>query len=160
MAGSACAETEADIAEESMNPLSTVIAIPFENNTLFNLGPAESTANILNIKPIFPVDLGNWNLINRVTAPIVYTQGQDDIVDDDFNWGGANPGSFGLGSAFGLADITYQGFITPAKAGEVAWGLGGSLVMPPTQMTGLAQTSGLQDLLSLCFLHQETGCWG
>jgi len=130
MAGSACAETEADIAEESMNPLSTVIAIPFENNTLFNIGPAESTANILNIKPIFPVDLGNWNLINRVTAPIVYTQGQDDIVDGDFNWGGANPGSFGLGSAFGLADITYQGFITPAKAGEVAWGLGGSLVMP------------------------------
>ena len=66
MAGSVYAEAEADLAEESMNPLSTVIALPFENNTLFNVGPAESTVNSLNVKPIFPVDFGNWNLINRV----------------------------------------------------------------------------------------------
>lgn len=121
----------ADTTEESMNPLSTVISLPFENNTLFNIGPSESTANVLNVKPIFPVSMGDWNLINRLIVPIVYAEGQDFLVpDDDFNFGGGNPGSFGIGSASGLGDITYQGFITSKKAGEVAWGLGGSLVMP------------------------------
>ena len=128
--GSACALAERDMTEESMNPLSTVISIPFENNTLFKLGPSDSTANVLNIKPIFPVKMGNLNLINRVTAPIVYTEGQDVDIPGDINWGGANPGSLGLGSAFGLADITYQGFLTPKKSGEIAWGVGGSLVLP------------------------------
>ena len=124
--GSVCAQAERDMTEESMNPLSTVISIPFENNTLFKLGPSDSTANVLNIKPIFPVKMGNLNLINRVTAPIVYTEGQDVDIPGDINWGGANPGSLGLGSAFGLADITYQGFLTPKKSGEIAWGVGGS----------------------------------
>ena len=136
LAFSVSAQSQEDIAEESMNPLSTVIAIPFENNTLFDLGPSDSTANILTVKPVIPVSVGdNWNLINRILMPIIYTEGQDDrlnIVDRTFgniNWGG-NLGSLGFGSAFGLGDITYQGFLTSKKAGEIAWGLGGSLVMP------------------------------
>ncbi|MEA3301695.1 MAG: neuromedin U [Pseudomonadota bacterium] len=135
LAGSASAQSQEDIAEESMNPLSTVISIPFENNTLFDLGPSNSTANMLTVKPIFPVSVGNWNLINRLLMPIIYTEGQDDrlgIIDRTFgkiSWGG-NLGSLGFGSALGLGDITYQGFITPRKAGEIAWGLGGSLVLP------------------------------
>ena len=119
----------ADLANESMNPLSTVISVPFENNTLFNLGPSGSNANVLNIKPIFPLNMGDWNLINRFILPVIYTQGQDEL-DDEFNWGNGNPGSFGLGSAFGIGDTTYQGFITPGKSGNIAWGLGGSIVMP------------------------------
>jgi hypothetical protein len=119
-----------DLTEESMNPLSTVISLPFENNTLFNLGPSNSTANVLNIKPIFPVNMGDWNLINRVIVPIAYAEGQDEIILDDYSWGNGNPGSFGIGSAFGLGDITYQGFITPGKSGKLAYGLGGSIVLP------------------------------
>ena len=130
IAGPVYAEPKEGLAEESMNPLSTVISVPFENNTLFGTGPSKSTVNVLNVKPIFPVNMGDWNLINRVTVPIVYTEGQDEIVDGDFTRGQGNPGSFGLGKASGLADITYQGFVTPVKSGKVAWGLGGSLVMP------------------------------
>ena len=130
IAGSVYAESKKGLAEESMNPLSTVISVPFENNTLFGTGPSKSTVNVLNIKPIFPVNMGKWNLINRVTIPIVYTQGQDEIVDGDFTRGQGNPGSFGFGKASGLADVTYQGFVTPVKSGKVAWGLGGSLVIP------------------------------
>ncbi len=74
--------------------------------------------------------MGDWNLINRVTIPIAYTEGQDEEVIGEFTSGIGNPGSFGLGSVYGLADVTYQGFLTPAKSGEVAWGLGGSLVIP------------------------------
>ena len=71
IAESVYAEAKADLAEESMNPLSTVISVPFENNTLFGTGPAKSTVNVLNVKPIFPVNMGDWDLINRVTVPIV-----------------------------------------------------------------------------------------
>lgn len=35
-----------------------------------------------------------------------------------------------MGSAFGLGDISYQGFITPVKSGETSWGFGGSIVLP------------------------------
>ena len=128
--GPAYAEPKADLSDESMNPLSTVISIPFENNTYFNVGPSESTVNVLNVKPVFPVNLGDWNLINRLTIPITYTEGQDEEVIGQFTAGIGNPGSFALGSAYGLADVTYQGFLTRAKSGKIAWGLGGSLVLP------------------------------
>ena len=121
---------EGDLTEESMNPLSTIVSLPFENNTLFNLGPSESTANVLNIKPIYPAEMGDWILLNRAIIPVVYTQGQDEIVFDEFTWGSGNPGSFDIGSAFGLGDITYQGFVRPKKQGKIQYGLGGSLVLP------------------------------
>ncbi len=120
----------ADSTDESMNPLSTIISVPFENNTSFGVGPSKSTINVLNIKPVFPVSLGDWNLINRVTVPIVNTEGQDEEIIASYTGGMGNPGSLGLGKASGLADITYQAFITSAKSGDVAWGFGGSLVIP------------------------------
>ncbi len=77
--------------------------------------------------------LSNWNLINRASIPIIYTQGQEfeppEGFPDDINWGG-NLGSLGFGSAVGLADITYQGFFSPKTAGSIAWGLGASVVIP------------------------------
>ena len=98
------------IADESMNPLCTVIAVPFENNTLFGVGPSESTANVLNVKPIFPVNLGGWNLINRMVVPLAWSEGQDELIGDSFSFGGGNPGSFGLGSAAVSTQLTPSGF--------------------------------------------------
>ena len=48
LVGLACdqvlAETKDDnLAAESMNPLSSLIALPFENNILLNVGPSKST---------------------------------------------------------------------------------------------------------------------
>jgi hypothetical protein len=120
-----------ELAAESMNPLSTMIAVPFESNVLLNVGPSESTAFVLNIKPVFPTRLGNWNLINRITAPIIYSEGQEFETATRIDWGGGNPASLGTGSAFGIGDITYQGFFTPGKSsGTTSWGLGGSIVFP------------------------------
>ena len=36
----------------------------------------------------------------------------------------------GEGDVFGLGDITYQGFISPAKPGKFIWGIGPQLGMP------------------------------
>ena len=63
------AEVEAtqDLVKASQNPISTLISVPFENNTTFNNGTEDPIVNILNIKPVVPLSIGeNWNLINRL----------------------------------------------------------------------------------------------
>ena len=43
-----------------------MISLPFQNNTLFGVGPDDDgVANVLNIQPVIPVTFGDWNLINR-----------------------------------------------------------------------------------------------
>ena len=103
--GTARAEDEAtqDLAKESQNPISTLISMPFENNTTFNNGTEDAIVNILNIKPVVPLSIGeNWNLINRLIVPVIYQE-------ERFS---------GEGDVFGLGDITYQGFLSPAKPGK------------------------------------------
>ena len=104
-----------ELAKQSQNPVSTLISVPFENNATFNNGPEDAYVNILNIKPVVPMNLTeNWNLINRVIVPVIY---QDERIP-------------GEGDVFGLGDITYQGFLSPAKSGKFIWGLGPQLQMP------------------------------
>jgi hypothetical protein len=66
-----------NLAEESQNPLSTVISVPFENNTYFGIGPSDATVNVLNVKPVIPFRVGSVNLINRFITPIIYSTGQN-----------------------------------------------------------------------------------
>ena len=117
-----------DLRAKVQNPVSSMYSLPLKLTV--DSGAPNGSAYFFNVNPVIPVTVGDWNLINRVIVPVIYAQGQDDIVDDDFSWGNGNPGSFGIGSAFGLGDTTYQGFITPKKSGKVAWGLGGSIVIP------------------------------
>ena len=105
-----------ELAKQSQNPVSTLISVPFENNATFNNGPEDAYVNILNIKPVVPMSLTeSWNLINRVIVPVIYQ-------DERF------PGE---GDVFGLGDITYQGFLSPAKPGKLIWGIGRQLPPPP-----------------------------
>jgi hypothetical protein len=66
-----------DLAKESQNPISTLISVPFENNTTFNNGTEDAIVNILNIKPVVPLSIGeNWNLINRLDGAFWRRRGQ------------------------------------------------------------------------------------
>lgn len=104
-----------DLAKQSQNPVSTLISVPFEMNNTFNNGPEDAYAMSLNIKPVIPVSFSeNWNLINRIIAPVIY---QDEFNADQ-------------GSVFGLGDITYQSFFSPKNVGEFIWGVGPMLIMP------------------------------
>ena len=104
-----------DLVKASQNPISTLISVPFENNTTFNNGTEDAIVNILNIKPVVPLSIGeNWNLINRLIVPVIYQE-------ERFS---------GEGDVFGLGDITYQGFLSPAKPGKLIWGIGPQLQMP------------------------------
>ncbi len=128
----ALAEGGDDLAKQSQNPLGTVISLPFENNLFFDLGPSEKTGYVLNLKPVLPVRIGDWNMINRVVVPILYSEGQDlSGLSSDLDLG---YGSIDLdkvtGSEFGLGDITWQPFFGPAEPGKVIWGAAPVLVMP------------------------------
>ena len=73
--GTARTEDQAtqDLAKASQNPISTLISVPFENNTTINNGTEDAIVNILNIKPVVPLSIGeNWNLINRLIVPVIY----------------------------------------------------------------------------------------
>lgn len=126
-----------NLAEESQNPLSTVISVPFENNTYFGIGPSDATVNVLNVKPVIPFRVGSVNLINRFITPIIYSTGQNArdlfaLVPQEVELGFAEVGSSldVLGSEFGLGDTTYQLFLSPAKPGKVIWGAGPAVVLP------------------------------
>jgi len=107
-------EEASELAKKAQNPIANMISVPIQNNTNFGMGPFNRNQNVTNIQPVIPTSLGSWNLINRFIAPITY---QPDL-------GSETEGKYGLG------DIVYQGFFTPAKAGKVMWGIGPVLSLP------------------------------
>jgi hypothetical protein len=107
--GAAQAESDdaGDLAKASQNPIGSLVSLPFQNNTSFGIGPDDAVSNVLNIQPVYPVSLlPNWNLVNRGIVPVIY---REEVFP-------------GTGSASGLGDISYTGFISPAKPGKLIWG--------------------------------------
>jgi len=123
---------EEELAKQSQNPLGTIISAPFENSFIFGIGPSDATAYVLNMKPVYPVNFGELNLINRFIVPVIYTEGQDGPIPPDIEIDSGYAGVIELaqGSAFGFGDMTYQGFFSPAKPAKWIWGVGPALVLP------------------------------
>ncbi len=116
-AGPAHAADAEALAKASQNPVANLISVPFENNANFNAGPDDKVLNVLNVKPVIPVKLGDeWTLINRAIIPVISQPGVSGTRDND--------------RKNGLGDITYQGFFTPTKPGKVIWGIGPQIQLP------------------------------
>ena len=124
--------TADELAKQSQNPLGTIISLPFENNFYSGIGSSDSSAYALNIKPVYPVKIGQWNLVNRFILPAIYSQGQDVAVPPGIETDNGYAGIIELaqGSAFGLGDLTYQAFFSPAEASDWIWGAGPAIVLP------------------------------
>lgn len=111
------APADADVgalAAKSQNPVANLISLPFQNNTAFNVGSDNRVQNVLNIQPVIPVNVGELVLINRLIVPLIY---QPSIAP-------------GVSSEFGLGDINYSMFVSPADSGDVTWGIGPAIVLP------------------------------
>jgi hypothetical protein len=113
------AAQEAELAKQSQNPVANMISIPFE--FWHNEGPNGKGFTAL-VKPVIPTSLGKINLINRFILPYASISGtiqppgtefSDPVVDEK-----------------GLADFTYQGFLSPANPSALIWGAGLALQMP------------------------------
>jgi hypothetical protein len=107
----ASAQSAEELARAAQNPIASMISLPFQNNTNFNVGPDEETQNILNIQPVVPIDLNDkWNLVTRTIVPILsqpgFAPGQD--------------------RRNGLGDIQFSAFMSPKEptANGLIWGAG------------------------------------
>ena len=103
------------------NPVGALISVPFQFR--FDYGAPNGEASFLNIMPVIPVTVGNWNLINRVIIPLIDSPGSVAGLPEIPN---PVPGD----GATGLGDINYSLFLSPAKPDKIIWGLGPSLMMP------------------------------
>ena len=123
------ADDTTDLAKQSQNPVGSLISVPLENNFYFNIGPNDAFWYVLNLKPVYPVNLGKLNLINRFILPVIYQEGQDVVIKEDIDLGPIGA-SLSVDSVFGLGDLTWQGFLSPSEPGKVIWGAGPVLVLP------------------------------
>jgi len=62
-----------ELAKASQNPVGNIISLPFEYNYDFEVGPEEGDVQILNLKPVYPLNIGKYNLINRFTVPLSHS---------------------------------------------------------------------------------------
>lgn len=113
------------LSNQAENPFSNLISLPLQSNYQFNSGVSQATVTIVKLQPVIPFHLNeDWELIARTIVPITNQPSQ-------------KPGS---ASAFGLGDINPAFYLSPAKSGEITWGLGPTLTLPTG--TDEALTSG------------------
>ena len=110
-----------DLRAAVQNPISSLISLPFKFS--FDYGAPNGEASFLNIQPVYPVTVGDWNLVNRVIVPLIDSPGPIAGIP-----GIPNPVP-GDGKT-GLGDINYSLFFSPVKYDKVIWGLGPSITVP------------------------------
>jgi hypothetical protein len=115
------ADDDEELRAKTQNPIGSLYSLPFENN--FDFGAEDGNAYILNIQPVLPFTVGSVNLINRIILPVAYVPGFVEGLP------GIPQGVPGDGK-FGLSDLNYSLFLSPASPGKVIWGLGPSLTFP------------------------------
>jgi len=118
-----------DLAKQSQNPIGNMISLPMQNNTYFGVGPSEEWANSFQLQPVYPVNFGKVNLINRAIIPVNYLAGQEIELPERVQVATGFV-KFATDSVGGLGNITWQGFLSPAKPGKVIWGAGPVLQIP------------------------------
>jgi len=94
------------LAKAAQNPISSLISLPLQWNSNFEVGPLDKPQHVLNIQPVYPLSLNDdWNLITRTILPLI-----------------SQP-SFGQGQSRenGLGDIQFSAFFSPKQATSSGW---------------------------------------
>ncbi len=128
--GYGAASDEQELAKKSQNPVGNMISLPFEYYHYDGMAN-DSSADALIAKPVYPIGIGNLNLINRFIIP---------YLGVDANSAGSDLGNLEIpptsAKESGLGNIQYQGFLTSANPGSVVYGLGPVFEFP-TNSSGL-----------------------
>jgi len=106
----------AELAKKLSNPISSLISVPFQNNSDYGIGDLKGLRNTMNLQPVVPLSISSkWNLIMRVIVPVV-TQ---------YNITG--PGE----KQNGISDAVLSGFFSPSESKNgVTWGVGPVFLIP------------------------------
>ena len=62
-----------DLAAKTQNPVGAMYSLPFKFS--FDYGADNGEASFLNIQPVLPQTIGEWNLIHRIILPLIDTPG-------------------------------------------------------------------------------------
>lgn len=114
-------DTGGDLRSAVQNPISSLISLPFKFS--YDSGASNGDGYTLNIQPVVPLSVGEWNIVNRLIAPLGH-------VDGPINGLSGNPNPVPGDGASGLGDFNYSAFLSPAKVDGLIWGAGASLGLP------------------------------
>ncbi|HEY4286598.1 MAG TPA: hypothetical protein VGN00_05820 [Puia sp.] len=106
----------AELAKKLSNPVSSLISVPFQNNTDYGIGDFRGSRNTMNIQPVVPVSLSSKvNLITRLIMPVI---SQNNITGHDEKQSG-------------LGDFVLSGFFSPKETKNgITWGAGPAFLLP------------------------------
>jgi len=108
-------ESTEELRKAAQNPVASMISVPIQNNTDFNIGPDNKTKNTMNVQPVIPFELNDdWNVITRTIFPLV---SQPDLFP-------------GQERTFGLGDTSLSVFLSPKEPGKIIWGAGPIFLLP------------------------------
>jgi hypothetical protein len=102
------------LALKLANPLASMISVPFQFNVNVGIGRYNGSQLVTNFQPVIPFTVGKVNIITRTIVPFIENR---DLFED------------GL-TTFGLSDINFSAFITPAKPGKILFGIGPAISFP------------------------------
>jgi hypothetical protein len=119
-----------ELAKAAQNPISNLISLPFQNNTILGVGPqGERTQNVVNIQPVIPVPLSkNLLLVTRTIVPFIYQPTAPS----------GNEGEFGLG------DINPQFYFRPRTKSTSPWASVPLSFYRPRPSPSLARGNGVR----------------
>lgn len=106
-----------DLALKLANPLASMISVPFQFNTMYGInefGGSNGSQLVTNFQPVIPFTVGNINIITRTIVPFIENR-------DVFSTGS---------TTFGLSDLNFSAYITPAKPGKLMVGIGPAITFP------------------------------
>lgn len=119
------APQDADLAAAAQNPVANLVSVPFQLNSFFGIGPEDEVVHVLNIQPVIPFSLSDrWNVITRTIAPLIYVPSSVEGLEV------LPRGIGGDDTKFGLGDVNFTAFVSPARPGKLVWGVGPTLTAP------------------------------
>jgi len=134
---STIAQDAEELARAAQNPLASLISVPFQNNTNFDVGPEEDVQNVLNIQPVVPFNLNEkWNLITRTIIPVISQPGsspdqsrKNGLGDIQFTSWASPKAATASGWIWGVGAVAQLDSASDDRLGAGAWGLGPTAVV-------------------------------
>ena len=105
--GVSAAESGGDLRAATQNPISSMYSLPFKFT--FDNGADNGDANMLNIQPVLPATVGDWNLVSRFIVPLANAPGGIPGLPNNAGVGDTAES----GRTSGLGDINYSLFFNP-----------------------------------------------
>ncbi|HCB49179.1 MAG TPA: neuromedin U [Chloroflexi bacterium] len=145
------AQSSGDLRSAVQNPISSLISLPFKFT--FDYGASNGEASFLSIQPVIPITVGDWNLVNRVIAPLIDTDGEITGTPEIPNPPSGN-------GATGLGDINYSLFLSPVDYKTAIWGIGPSISIPTATDKELGSEKWSAGPTAVVLLQPKWGTFG